>query len=192
MKITLTRFFPFVATALVSASATACFINPSLLVINPVASAYSLVSKSVELVTSPGASPEPTPAPEVNLDAAKVVDNPDPSTWTKEDWKLYRRQLHFVLQEIRDNVDEKAASLRDLTVPQYRSLMSLWEEIESLESQTFVDPAFSPADRLSFEISMPSPESVAIQKSVILHHEAVLKADGVDTKTIGGATTLGY
>lgn len=192
---TINKLFPFLATALVSASATACFMNPNLLTINPVASAseavYTSVAKSVEFIASPDASVkvvdperERISQPSVDKDAAKVVDNPDVNTWTDEDWKDYRRQLRYLTEWKVDQADQWGAVSEGLTLAQYRSLHGLYKEIADLEAATYVDPTMSFIDRAS--MNKPSDEWIASQKLVILQHEAALKAEGIDTRTSGG------
>lgn len=188
------KLFPFLATALVSASATACFMNPNLLTINPVASAseavYTSVAKSVEFIASPDASVKVDPErerisqPSVDKDAAKVVDNPDVNTWSEQDWKDYRRQLRYLTEWKQDQADQWGAVSEGLTLAQYRSLHGLYKEIADLEAATYVDPTASFMDLANLD--RPSDEWVASQKLVILQHEAALKAEGVDTRTSGG------
>lgn len=190
------KLFPFLATALVSASATACFMNPNLLTINPLASAseavYTSVVKSVDVITSPDASVKESVDPErerisrpsVDKDAAKVVDTPDVNAWTEQDWKDYRRQLRYLTEWKADQADQWGAVSEGLTLAQYRSLHGLYKEIADLESATYVDPTMNFMDRLN--VDKPSDEWIASQKLVILQHEAALKAEGVDTRTSGG------
>lgn len=194
---TINKLFPFLATALVSASATACFMNPNLLTINPVASASEAVYTSFVNVASDASDgsdvKEPAKVdperervarPSIDKDAAKVVDNPDVDTWTDEDWADYRRQLRYLTEWKQDQADRWAATAQGLTVAQYRSLNGLYAEIAELESATYVDPALTNLERVFAD--KPSDGWIAFQKLIILQHEAALKAEGVDTGTSGG------